>query len=76
MIDLIDPEIVILGGEAVRFGPPFVTAITDALADFSFATPPPIEVDWESDVWSRGAAALATQHFFDFENPIGVKAGD
>ena len=72
MVDLIDPEVVILGGEAVRFGAPFVDPIRAAFRDYSFAAPPPVEVDWENDVWSRGASALATQHFFDFENARGL----
>ena len=28
---------------------------------------PQLAVNWENDGWQRGAAALAIQHFFDFE---------
>ena len=34
----------------------------------SFVPPPPIEMDWENNVWSRGASALAIQQFFGFES--------
>lgn len=74
MIDLVDPEVVIIGGESVRFGPTLIMPILEAVKAYSFAAPPPVEVDWENNVWSRGASALATQHFFDFESMQGLIA--
>ena len=74
MIDLVDPEVVIIGGELVRFGPTLIMPILEAVKAYSFAAPPPVEVDWENNVWSRGASALATQHFFDFESMQGLIA--
>ncbi|MEZ2221589.1 ROK family protein [Rhizobium sp. RCC_161_2] len=68
MIDLIDPEVVIVGGEAIRFGSPLVEPIISIVRECCFETPPPVEIDWENNVWSRGASALAIQQFFDFES--------
>ncbi|TGQ77235.1 MULTISPECIES: ROK family transcriptional regulator [unclassified Mesorhizobium] len=73
LIDLIDPEVVIVGGEAVRFGPALIEPLIAAVRESSFATPPPIEIDWDNNVWSRGASALAIQKFFDFEGTAGFE---
>ncbi|HXV30604.1 MAG TPA: ROK family protein [Sinorhizobium sp.] len=73
MIDLVDPEVVIVGGEAIRFGPALVDPLVAAVQEYCFETPPPVEVDWANDVWSRGASALAIQQFFDFESIGGVR---
>ncbi|CAN7546122.1 ROK family transcriptional regulator [Pararhizobium sp. LjRoot255] len=72
MIDLVDPEVVIVGGEAIRFGRALIDPMTEAVKRFSFEVPPPIEIDWENNIWSRGASALAIQKFFDFESASGV----
>ncbi len=72
MIDLVDPEVVIVGGEAIRFGRALIDPMTEAVKQFSFEVPPPIEIDWENNIWSRGASALAIQKFFDFESASGV----
>lgn len=73
LIDLIDPEVVIVGGEAVRFGPALIDPLVATVKESSFATPPPIEIDWDNNVWSRGASALAIQQFFDFESIAGFE---
>lgn len=73
LIDLIDPEVVIFGGEAVRFGPALIEPLVATVRETSFATPPPIEIDWDNNVWSRGASALAIQQFFDFESTAGFE---
>lgn len=44
----------------------------EAVKQYSFEVPPPIEIDWENNIWSRGASALAIQKFFDFESADGV----
>lgn len=73
LIDLIDPEVLIVGGEAVRFGPSLINPLIATVKESSFATPPPIEIDWDNNVWSRGASALAIQQFFDFESIAGFE---
>lgn len=75
MIDLVDPEVVIVGGEAIRFGSALIDPMTEVVKQFSFEVPPPIEIDWENNIWSRGASALAIQKFFDFESASGVALG-
>lgn len=72
MVDLVDPEVVILGGEAIRFGRALVDPMTESIQAYSFEAPTPVEIDWDNNVWSRGAAALAIQKFFDFESAEGV----
>lgn len=73
MIDLVDPAVVIVGGEAVRFGRALVDPLARAVRENSFGTPPPLEVDWGNNVWLRGASALAIQKFFDFESAAGYQ---
>jgi predicted NBD/HSP70 family sugar kinase len=72
MIDLIDPEVVVLGGEAVKFGRHLFDPLVETVRALCFGAPPPLEIDWENNVWSIGASALATQHFFDFERSEGL----
>ncbi|MBR2686869.1 MAG: ROK family transcriptional regulator [Aquamicrobium sp.] len=71
MIDLVDPEVVVVGGEAVRFGKALIDPLARAVKENSFGSPPPLEVDWDNNVWLRGASALAIQKFFDFESAAG-----
>ncbi|PLP61164.1 sugar kinase [Mesorhizobium loti] len=73
MIDLVDPEVVIVGGEAIRFGKALIDPLATAVKENSFGAPPPLEVDWDNNVWSRGASALAIQQFFDFESAAGYR---
>jgi predicted NBD/HSP70 family sugar kinase len=76
MVDLVDPEIVIVGGEAVRFGKALMDPLIESVRARSFENPPPVEIDWDNDIWSRGAAVLAIQKFFDFESAAGVEVRD
>jgi predicted NBD/HSP70 family sugar kinase len=64
---MMDPEIIVVGGEAVAFGDALFGPMREALARFAFRSPPPLRPDWDGSSWARGAAALATQHVFDFE---------
>jgi predicted NBD/HSP70 family sugar kinase len=73
MINMMDPEIVIIGGEAMRFGPAFAEAIQSSLEAFTWGELPEIAFDWTNDIWSRAAAALAIQSFFDFESVLGMQ---
>lgn len=73
IIDLIDPEVVVIGGEAVRFGSALIAPLANVVKETSFGALPPVEIDWDSEVWSRGASALAIQQFFDFESMAGFE---
>lgn len=72
LTNVTDPEVIVVGGEAVALGDLFLGEIEAALKAHSFRAPPPLLPDWEDDSWARGAAALVTQRFFDFENTAGT----
>jgi predicted NBD/HSP70 family sugar kinase len=67
LVNLFDPEVIIVGGESVQFGEALLGPIRTAVEEFAFFTKPPLLPDWVPGSWARGAAALATQNFFDFE---------
>ncbi|PBB80828.1 sugar kinase [Mesorhizobium sp. WSM3879] len=73
--NIIDPEVIVGGGEAVTFGDYLFGPMRDALKRYAMWDPPPIAPDWADDSWARGAAALATQRLFDFESSPGEIAG-
>jgi predicted NBD/HSP70 family sugar kinase len=68
---MIDPDAVVIGGETLGFGTDFVNAIRSALQQHLLRPHGDIEFDLKDDLWGRGAAALAIDHFFDFENIAG-----
>ncbi len=67
LVNVVDPEIIVFGGEGVAFGRHLFDPLRRELAGLCYGGVPRIAVDWQDDSWSRGAAALAIQHFFDFE---------
>ena len=71
MANILNPDLIILGGEGVRLGDAFFQPMLTAFRERAFdcvADDLPIAVDdWGDDAWARGAAGLATEHFFDFE---------
>jgi len=69
--NIIDPEVIVGGGEAVSFGDYLFEPMRNALGRYAMWAPPPITPDWADDSWARGAAALATQRLFDFESRPG-----
>lgn len=72
MVNLLDPDLLVIGGESVRFGPLLFDALRAALAQRVFYKVPPLLIaEWGEDAWVRGAAALAIQKFFDFEAAAG-----
>ncbi|TGQ04779.1 MULTISPECIES: ROK family protein [unclassified Mesorhizobium] len=73
--NIVDPEVIVGGGEAVTFGDFLFEPMRDALKRYALWSPPPITPDWADDSWARGAAALATQRLFDFESNPGEVAG-
>ncbi|CDI12323.1 Transcriptional regulator protein (plasmid) [Agrobacterium pusense] len=67
MVDIVDPEIIIVGGEAVSFGDLLFNPMRKALELNCFTPPPALVPDERDNFWSSGAAALATQGLFNFE---------
>ena len=67
LVNLFDPEVIIAGGEAMQFGDAILEPIRRALAQFAFLNVPELLPDWVPGSWARGAAALATQHFFELD---------
>lgn len=67
LVNLFDPEVVIAGGEAMQFGDAILQPIRDSMAKYVFLNAPEILPDWVPLSWARGAAALATQHFFELD---------
>jgi predicted NBD/HSP70 family sugar kinase len=71
LVNITDPEVIVVGGEAVSFGDALFGSLRARLAKNTFRTPPPVLPDWEDNSWARGAAALVTQKIFDFETSAG-----
>jgi predicted NBD/HSP70 family sugar kinase len=67
LVNLFDPEMIVIGGESVQFGEALFGPIRKTMEEFTFFTKPPLLPDWVPGSWARGAAALATQRFFNFE---------
>lgn len=67
LVNIFDPEVVVAGGEAMQFGDAILEPIRHSLAQYAFLNVPEILPDWVPGSWARGAAALATQHFFDLD---------
>jgi predicted NBD/HSP70 family sugar kinase len=70
--NIMDPEVIVVGGEAVSFGDLLFDPMREALARGMLWTPPPITPDWIDNSWAQGAAALATRRIFDFEASSGA----
>lgn len=64
LVTFVDPEIVIISGEAVRFGEPLTNAIRRGFEQQYPLAKPEVVIDWHPDYWARGAAALAIQSFY------------
>lgn len=75
LVNVLNPELIVLGGEGVRLGDAFVHPLRHALQESAFdglAHDLPVVVDaWGDDAWARGAASLALQYTFDFESNRG-----
>ena len=68
LVNLFDPEILVIGGEGVRFGEPLFAPMRSELDRSSMIPAPTVAIHvWDDDSWARGAAGLALQRFFDFE---------
>ncbi len=73
VVNLLDPELVVLGGEGLRLGTTFIETITHSIKHYAYANladQMPIELALETansrTLWARGAASLAIQHAFDY----------
>jgi predicted NBD/HSP70 family sugar kinase len=75
LVNVVDPEVVVIGGEAVSFGEALLAPLRAAMGARTFRAPCPLLPDWEDNSWARGAAALVTQKLFDFEMSGGTVAG-
>jgi predicted NBD/HSP70 family sugar kinase len=63
LVTLLNPELIILSGEGIRYGDAFIRPLRDSLSENAFdglAIDLPVLVsDWGDDAWARGAASLA-----------------
>ncbi len=75
-VSMIDPDVIIVGGEGVRFGEHLRGPMAARMDELAFKSRPDIIFDWQHDSWPRGAAALALQKFFNFEIPEGTAQPD
>lgn len=76
LVNLFDPEVLVLGGEGVRFLPYFRKAMQGEFERLAFGDKRQIDVHaWGDDAWARGAAGLVVQQFFNFEVPPGAAPG-
>lgn len=71
LVNIVDPEVIVVGGEAVAYGAALFAPLRTTLGRYTFRSAPPVLPDWEDDSWARGAAALVTQKLFDFETTAG-----
>jgi predicted NBD/HSP70 family sugar kinase len=67
LVNVFNPEMIVFGGEGLRFAGYLFDPIRKVLHEVCYPGAPPIAFDWERNSWQRGAAALAIQHFFNFE---------
>ena len=67
IVNVVDPEMIVFGGEGVRFGKHLFDPLCEVLAEVSHPGMPKVAYDTQDTGWPRGAAALAIQHFFNFE---------
>ncbi|PZM14649.1 ROK family transcriptional regulator [Rhizobium tubonense] len=72
LVNITDPGVIVVGGEAVSLGEPLLQPLRHALALRTFRAPPYLLPDWKDNSWARGAAALVIQKIFDYENNGGV----
>ena len=68
MVNLFDPEVIVVGGEAVALGDALLDPIRREMEARTFFANPELLPDWVPNSWARGAAALAAQAVFDFES--------
>lgn len=67
VINSTDPEVVVVGGEAVTFGDLLFDPMRRTLDRYCYMRPPAVIPDEREHFWAAGAAALAIQGLFNFE---------
>lgn len=67
VINSADPEVVVVGGEAVTFGDLLFDPMRRTLDRYCYVRAPAIIPDEREHFWAAGAAALAIQGLFNFE---------
>lgn len=71
LVNLFNPELIVIGGEGVRLGESYFTALRRALREHAFdslADDLPVMIEpWGDEAWARGAACLAVSRTFDLE---------
>lgn len=70
--NVVDPELIVVGGEGVAFGDFLFAPMREVLAKGVLGNAPPISPDWVDNSWAQGAAALATRQIFDFQAEDGA----
>lgn len=71
LVNLLNPELIVLGGESAMLTDEFVTALLPRIDEHTFGGLTgsfDLQLDeWRSDptAWARGAASLAMEHIFD-----------
>ena len=68
---MIDPDAIVIGGESLQFGPDFFEPIGETLEATLLTPHGAVSFDVANQLWEQGAAVLAIDHFFDFENVAG-----
>jgi predicted NBD/HSP70 family sugar kinase len=74
LVDMVDPGIVVMGGEGARFGEPLRGPIMRSLQERCFRSYPDVIFTWDLESSPREAAALAVQRYFNFETRRGMTA--
>lgn len=71
LVNLFNPELIVIGGEGVRLGEPYFSALRRTLRENAFdglADDLPVIIEpWGDEAWARGAASLAISRTFDLE---------
>ena len=83
LVNMINPDIMVYHGECVELGEAMFGPVNEVLEEFCFPGAPqtrvaagPTRIAAGDTDWPRGAAALAIQHFFDFESSGGAQAAE
>lgn len=74
LINVLNPEMIVFGGEGIRFSDWLFDPMRTVLEDVCFPGSPRMAIDLDGTEWPRGAAALAIQHFFNFEATGGHRS--
>jgi predicted NBD/HSP70 family sugar kinase len=71
---MIDPDAIVIGGESLQYGPDLFEPIGEVLEATLLTPHGAVVFDVANQLWEQGAAVLAIDHFFDFENVAGHRS--